>query len=410
IIRWIDQSGNNNHAGQATEANRPTYRMRTNNMRANDMPSVSFTSSQSFDISGDSNIRSIVALIVQKNTQYAATKPFGGDQTLTNTSNRFTLGAIDSGSTSHLMQIVAWQMAPGSYSIHVNGANKGSSSSSLTPAAFNKVGNDFAGEILEVVAYDRALSDGVRQKLEGYIAHKWDSSTSTHSMVGALPSSHSYKNTKPAFGGTQILTFQPVSDKQVGQAATLTVTADSGLTTFSFDSNDSTVASFGGNATDGYTVTGLKEGKVTITATQPGQAPWNSATATQPFIVTSAPRQDQNITFADIDDRNVQSPSFNLDANATSGLAVSFESLHPLIATVETNGTVTIVGPGVATIRATQAGNNSYNPAQSVEKTLTVTKVPQTITFGALADAGLFSGSYSLSGKATASSGLAVSY
>jgi len=225
-----------------------------------------------------------------------------------------------------------------------------------------------------------------------------------------LVSGHNYKNTKPAFGGTQILTFQPVSDKQVGQAATLTVTADSGLTTFSFDSNDSTVASFGGNATDGYTVTGLKEGKVTITATQPGQSPWNSATATQPFIVTSAPRQDQNITFADIDDRNVQSAAFNLDANATSGLAVSFESLHPLIATVETNGTVTIVGPGVATIRATQAGNNSYNPAQSVEKTLTVTKVPQTITFGALADAGLFSGSYSLSGKATASSGLAVSY
>ena len=64
----------------------------------------------------------------------------------------------------------------------------------------------------------------------------------------------------------------------------------------------------------------------------------------------------------------------------------------------------------MATIRATQAGNNNYNPAQSVEQTLTVTKVPQTITFGVLADAGLFSGSYSLSGKATASSGLAVSY
>ena len=73
--------------------------------------------------------------------------------------------------------------------------------------------------------------------------------------------------------------------------------------------------------------------------------------------MTSAPRQDQNITFADIEDRNVQSPSFNLDANATSGLPVSFESLHPLIATVETNGTVTIVGPGVATIRATQNGD-----------------------------------------------------
>ena len=29
----------------------------------------------------------------------------------------------------------------------------------------------------EVIAYDRALSDGVRQKLEGYLAHKWDTPT-----------------------------------------------------------------------------------------------------------------------------------------------------------------------------------------------------------------------------------------
>ena len=80
------------------------------------------------------------------------------------------------------------------------------------------------------------------------------------------------------------------------------------------------------------------------------------------------------------------------------------------IATVDENGTVTIVGTGVATIRATQDGNASYNAAPSVEKTLTVTKAPQTITFDALTDASLFAGTYSLNGKATASSGLAVSY
>ena len=67
-------------------------------------------------------------------------------------------------------------MVPGAYSIHVNGENKGSSTSSLTPAAFDKVGNDMAGDHPEVVAYDRALSDGVRQKLEGYLAHKWEAS------------------------------------------------------------------------------------------------------------------------------------------------------------------------------------------------------------------------------------------
>ena len=191
-------------------------------------------------------------------------------------------------------------MVPGGYSIHVNGEHKGSSTSSLTPAALIKWVMISMVPCWKLIAYDRALSDGVRQKLEGYLAHKWDTPTSVNSFVSELVSTHNYKNTKPAFGGTQILTFQPVSDKQVGVAANLTITADSGLTTFTFDSNDSTVVSFGGNATDGYTATGLKEGKVTITATQPGQTPWNSATASQPFIVTSAPRQDQNITFADI--------------------------------------------------------------------------------------------------------------
>ena len=104
-------------------------------------------------------------------------------------------------------------MFPGAYSIHVNGTSKGSSTSSLSPDGFTKVGNDLYGSIAEAVAYDRSLSDGVRQKLEGYLAHKWG-------LVSALSSAHNYKNTKPAFGGAQILTFQPVSDKQVGVAAT----------------------------------------------------------------------------------------------------------------------------------------------------------------------------------------------
>ena len=214
----------------------------------------------------------------------------------------------------------------------------------------------FAGSILEVIAYDRALSDGVRQKLEGYLAHKWDTPTSKLIVLELVSRTQLQEHQASLWWYSD-----PHLPASIGQAGgcichPLTVTADSGLTTFSFDSNDSTVASFGGNATDGYTVTGLKEGKVTITATQPGQAPWNSATATQPFIVTSAPRQDQNITFADIPDKNVQSSSFDLDANASSGLPVSFESLHPLIATVETNGTVTIVGPGVATIPCNSSG------------------------------------------------------
>ena len=82
----------------------------------------------------------------------------------------------------------------------MDGAHKGSNTSSLTPDAFDKVGYDFAGSIAEVVAYDRGLSDGVRQK-------RRLSRPQVGLEVNALDSNHSYKNSKPAFGGDQIITF-----------------------------------------------------------------------------------------------------------------------------------------------------------------------------------------------------------
>ena len=251
IIQWIDQSGNTNHGGQATAGNRPTYGAAGLNSKG----VINFTAAQSLDLTGDSNIRAIAAVLKQTSTQSAVTKPFGGNQNLTTSAKKFALGAIDSGIASTSYHVVVWQMAPGAYSIYVDGTNQGASTSSLSPDAFDKVGNDLAGSIAEVVAYDRALSNGVRQKLEGYLAHKWG-------FVSGLPSAHAYKNTKPAFGGAQILTFQPVSDKQAGQSADLTITADSGLTTFTFDSNDSTVVSFSGDATTGYKANALKVGKI----------------------------------------------------------------------------------------------------------------------------------------------------
>ena len=89
----------------------------------------------------------------------------------------------------------------------------------------------------------------------------------------------------------------------------------------------------------------------------------------------SHPRVDQNITFAAIPDKDALSANFALDANATSGLPVSFQSLNPSIATVDANGTVSILSTGVATFRASQDGNQSFNPAPTVDQTLTITKV-----------------------------------
>jgi hypothetical protein len=397
LIQWIDKSGNTNNAGQSTEANRPIYTiLNTVGHFLYQKPVLKFENGDSLDISSDSSVRTIAAIIRQSINQNASTKPFGGNQFLTSSSQKFTLGVMDSNIPSTSFSVLVWQMVPGNYALHVNGTNKGTSTSTLLPAAFDKVGNDLNGHIAEVVAYDRGLSDGVRQKLEGYLAHKWG-------LVSTLPSTHSYKAAKPAFGGNQVLTFQPIPDKQVGQSTPLDVSSDSGLTAFTFDSNDSSVVSFTGN-----TVTGLKVGKVTITASQAGQSPWLSATASQPFIVTATPRVDQTITFIDIPDKTVLSSNFDLNATASSGLPVSFAVISGTSATVESNGTVTIAGAGVTTVRASQDGNGSYNPAPTVEKTLTVSKVAQTITFNSLSDASLQVGTYSL--NATASSGLSVSF
>ena len=363
---------------------------------------LNYTASQSSDISSDANIRTIVAVLRQATTQDSTSKPFGGNLFATTSNGKFGLqrqgsGMIDSGSSSKSFAVVTLQMASGNYAIYINGIEKGTGTDPNSPAAFDKIGNDFAGDIAEVVAYDRAFNQGVREKLEGYLAHKWG-------LTGDFASTHNYKVAKPAFGGAQVLTFQPLSDKQVNQSINLVVSADSGLSAFTFDSNDSTVVSFSGNV-----ATGLKVGKVRITATQAGDGNWLSASAYQDWIVTATPRSDQTITFNAIPNKNALSANFDLNATASSSLPVTYEVVSGSnVATVTSSGTVDVIGTGVATIRASQDGNASFNPAPTVEQTLTVSTAGQTITFSALPTQTLSAGVYTLS--ASASSGLGVSF
>ena len=398
IGSWKDRSSSTNHAVQGTVSNRPTYV--ANGLNGKGV--LSYTAGQSSDVTGDSSIRTIVTVLRQATAQTAATKPFGGNLFATTSAGKFGLqrqgsGMIDSGSSSKSYAVLTLQMASGNYAIYVNGVEKGTGTDPNVPAAFDKIGNDFAGEIAEVVAYDRAFNAGVREKLEGYLAHKWG-------LTAQLPLTHTYIIAKPAFGGTQVLSFQPLSDKQVNQTVNLAVSADSGLSSFSYDSNDSTVVSFSGDV-----ATGLKVGKVRITATQAGDGNWLPATAYQDWIVTATPRSDQTITFASIPNKTALSANFDLNASASSTLPVTFEVVSGSnVATVTSSGTVDVLGTGVATIRASQDGNASFNPAPTVEQTLTVSKAAQTLTFGSLTNQNLSAGTYTLS--ATASSGLGVSF
>ena len=60
----------------------------------------------------------------------------------------------------------------------------------------DKVGEDFSGEIAEVLVFDEQINSVSRQKIEGYLAHKWN-------LSSQLPELHPYADAPPAFGGEQ---------------------------------------------------------------------------------------------------------------------------------------------------------------------------------------------------------------
>lgn len=91
-------------------------------------------------------------------------------------------------------------------------------------------------------------------------------------------------------------------------------------------------------------------------------------------------KESQTITFGALDAKTYGDSTFTLSATASSGLTVSFSSLNTDVATVD-GTTVTIVGAGTATIRASQAGNATYDAAPNVDRTLTVSQKSVTGSF-----------------------------
>ncbi|MEK7253165.1 MAG: hypothetical protein AAB316_00340, partial [Bacteroidota bacterium] len=149
---------------------------------------------------------------------------------------------------------------------------------------------------------------------------------------------------------------------------TLSATATSGLpVSFAIVSGPATIS---GNT---VTLTG-STGTVTVRATQAGNASWNPATPVDRSFTVSAPGlQNQTITFNALANKVTTDPPFNLSATASSSLPVTF-TLVSGPATLSGN-TVTLTGStGTVTIRASQAGNASYNPAPDVTRSFGVTQ------------------------------------
>lgn len=114
----------------------------------------------------------------------------------------------DDAATSNTSQVCEWNLNPSASppvdraSIRVNGGSAYTgNSASGTPSSGNPsyllqlgaLGNNvfpLVGTIAEVVLFAGILSDSDRQKVEGYLAHKWG-------LDAGLPSDHPYKNYGP---------------------------------------------------------------------------------------------------------------------------------------------------------------------------------------------------------------------
>ena len=120
------------------------------------------------------------------------------------------------------------------------------------------------------------------------------------------------------------------------------------------------------------------ENKPVTTNLTLGGAGASNYTIVQPSLTGTITKADQAITFAELPGKNLGDAPFALTGTTNSGLAVSYTSSNPNVASVS-GSTVTILSAGTTTITATQIGNSNYNAATPVARTLTVTNAPTLI-------------------------------
>ncbi|MFN7138735.1 MAG: FG-GAP-like repeat-containing protein [Limisphaerales bacterium] len=198
---------------------------------------------------------------------------------------------------------------------------------------------------------------------------------------------------------SQSITFGALADKTVASPAFSVSASASSQLPVSFEI-------FSGPATiNGNTIILTGAGSVTVRASQVGDDNYEAAEAVdQSFTVHEL--ISQSISFDVITDKTWGDAAFTVNASASSSLPVTLAVVSGP-ATIAGN-TVTINGVGTVTIRASQAGNEFYSAAANFDRTFTVAKAGQTVTFAALGNKTFGDAAFTVS--ATASSGLTVNF
>lgn len=195
---------------------------------------------------------------------------------------------------------------------------------------------------------------------------------------------------------SQTISFSAIPNKYANSSAfVLGAIAQSALPVTYTVTAGNTIATMSG---DTVFLTGLT-GQVTIKASQGGDSNFDPAPdVSRTFFVTKAPNV---ITFGVLASKYVTDTAFNLTATASSGIAPTFTSSNPAVATVTAGGTVTIVGAGTTNITASEGGDAIYLAASSVTRTLTVLKLTNTVTLATIPSKFVTDAPFAVSATAT---------
>jgi hypothetical protein len=200
--------------------------------------------------------------------------------------------------------------------------------------------------------------------------------------------------------GDQVITFPDIPQKSVASDDFELEATSNTDTEITYESSNTEVATISGN-----TVTIVGIGTSEITAIQAATDLYDAAEETKTLTVVA--KIPQTITFPAFGVKHYGDEEFAITASSSSGLALSFASSNTDVATISGNK-IKIVGVGTSTITASQSGNIEYLAASNVEKTLTVEKGSQTISFEAL-EAKILPGAV-VELESSSSAGLTITY
>ena len=218
VARWEDQSGNNRHATQSTTTARPALKTSVLNSKniirfdgTDDFVTTGIALGSFMAVSAHSvfvvgkaaSVGTNAATSYENDAFYGDTGGYASiyvrSSGLAGTYNWD--GNNDTATSSYTIGNNAMfysEHSGGNLRFRLNGQPESSAASgdrafSTTLQIGRQFGNNaynLNGDIAELIMYNVAVAESDRQKVEGYLAHKWG-------LAGDLPAAHPYKNQAP---------------------------------------------------------------------------------------------------------------------------------------------------------------------------------------------------------------------